>query len=118
MDNDIESAYDKCVAKGNVIAKDEVDLNKAKSLLDSAKNDLIISQELEKIKVETSSHLFKTYYDILRELADSFILFDKITVSSHFCLFAYLVMRHPELELDWNRLDTLRQLSNRISIQY
>lgn len=111
---DAERTYDRCVAEGNVIEKEEIDLNLAKSILDSTFSELKLIEQIKKLSGNVSSHLFKTYYDILRELAQALLHFDKVEVKNHICLFSYLVVKHPDLEFDWQRLDEIRRLRNRI----
>ena len=111
---DVNTIYDRCLAEGNIIVKENIDINKAKSILTSIENELNIAKEIRKLKINTESHLFKTFYDILRELIDAFIIFDKIKILNHICLFNYIVISHPELEFDWEILDGIRKLRNKI----
>ncbi len=114
MKEDIENIYDTCVIDGKIVITDEIDLGKAKSLFESAANELRIAKKIEKLDENVESHLFKTYYDAFRQLANAFIIFDKTDISSHPCLFSYIIVRHPELEFDWGLLDGIMQIRNRI----
>ncbi len=114
MEKTIEDAYDFCIAEGKIIAKDEVDINKAISLFESAENEIRIAKKLESISENAESHLFKTYYDALRLFADALLVFDSTECLNHYCLFACIAVKHPELELDWETMESLRQMRNRI----
>lgn len=109
----VKEIYEKCIAEGKIVVKEEIDINKVRSLFESAINELKIAKKIETLE-SAESHLFKTYYDAFRELVDAFILFDKIEVSNHMCLFSYMIVKHPELELDWTTLNGMRQMRNRI----
>ena len=113
-EKEMQEIYDSCISEGRIVAKEEVDINKAKSLFESAVNEFEIAKKIEKLGENVESHLFKTYYDVFRELVDAFVIFDRIEISSHMCLFSYLIIKHPELELDWKILNSMRQLRNRI----
>ena len=47
------------------------------------------------------------------EVISAFLLFDKIKIDNHQCLNAYLCLKHPELEIDWEIMETFRILRNR-----
>ena len=111
---DVERTYDRCLAEGSIVIKEDVDLNKAKSILLSVENEILVAKGIKKLEINTETHLFKTYYDVLRELISAFLIFDKAEISNHICLFSYIVVKHPEIELDWETLDDMRQLRNRI----
>jgi hypothetical protein len=55
------------------------------------------------------------YYDVLHQLAEVFIRFEKVKVRNHLCLFAYLVVKHPELELNWDFFEKVRTKRNGIN---
>ncbi|MBU0627551.1 MAG: hypothetical protein KKC75_00025 [Nanoarchaeota archaeon] len=48
-------------------------------------------------------------------MIEAFLLFDKISEENHQCNNAYLCLKHPELELDWNFLETVRLKRNAIN---
>ena len=61
--------------------------------------------------------IFKLHYDVLHQLAEAFLLFSRMKIKTHECLFAYLCEKHPELEFDWNFLEDVRKKRNR-SVYY
>ena len=48
-------------------------------------------------------------------LTESYLLFDKIDIPNHECLFACLCVKHPELDFDWNFLDSIRRKRNGVN---
>ncbi len=59
--------------------------------------------------------VFRDYYEALRGLIEAYILFDGIVADNHQCKNAYVCFRHPELELDWAFLETIRLKRNAIN---
>ena len=59
--------------------------------------------------------MYKLYYDVLHELAESLLRFDRIKIDNHQCLFAYLCEKHPELEFNWDFFEKIRTKRNGIN---
>ena len=59
--------------------------------------------------------VFRDYYESLRGFIEAFLLFDKISAENHQCKNAYICNKHPELELDWEFLETARLKRNAIN---
>lgn len=110
---ELDKIYDQCMADGIIRKKEEIDIELAKTLLDSAKKELELSKKIEKI-AKYYSVFFKGKYDILRELITAYLLFDKVKIDNHQCVNAYLCTKHPELEVDWKILEILRIIRNGI----
>ncbi|MBR9683309.1 hypothetical protein GOV03_02100 [Candidatus Woesearchaeota archaeon] len=109
------SIYFLCKEKGSFISLTKIDYEQIQSMVEIALIDLASVQEWENKAVKGSGQwnaLYKLYYDVLHQLAEVFIHFDKIKVKSHECLFAYLCEKHPELELDWNFFEKIRTKRN------
>lgn len=85
-----------------------------KAMLALAEEDLASISDLK--AKERWNTLSKLSYDVLHTLAEALVLNDKIKCANHQCLFAYLCVKHPELELDWNFFERLRTKRN--GIQY
>lgn len=108
----LEEAYSSCHEKGYLIPKDKTDVKMIKTILkiadetlDSARDDLVKKR---------FNSAYKNYYDVLHELVEAFLSFDRIKSSNHQCLFAYLCMKHPELELSWDFFEKFRTKRNGI----
>ncbi|MEK6938553.1 MAG: hypothetical protein AABX04_05900 [Nanoarchaeota archaeon] len=56
--------------------------------------------------------MYKLYYDVIHQLTEALLLFDKVKSYNHQCLFSYLCVKHPELELDWNFFEKIRTKRN------
>jgi len=96
----VKEVFDKCLLDNLIKSKTDIDTDKIQSIfkiveeyIESGKDDLT---------KERWNSAYCSYYDVLRELTEAFLLFDKIKILNHQCLFAYLCTKHPELELDWN----------------
>ena len=57
--------------------------------------------------------IYTLYYDVLRALGEAFLIFDGVKINNHQGCFAYLCVKFPELELDWNFFEKIRSTRNR-----
>ena len=95
----LEETYDKCITEANLIPQDKVDIRKIKSMVLIALDDMESAKSLILSKSPKYSSVFKLYYDSLHQLVEALLLFDKVKSYNHLCLFSYLCVKHPELEL-------------------
>ncbi|MBC8501065.1 MAG: hypothetical protein H8D38_04865 [DPANN group archaeon] len=109
-----EQAYDKCIINGNITPRDRIDIEKIESTLEIAKDDFSFANEIKK-KNKGYNALYNMYYNIIHLLVEAILRFDQIKVNNHQCLFAYLCVKHPELELDWNFFEKIRTKRNGIN---
>jgi len=110
----IEETHNKCMADGNIILQDKIDINKIKSMINIANDDLESAKSLlENTELKYGS-IYKLYYAVIHQLTEAILLFDKIKSYNHQCLFAYLCTKHPELDLDWNFFEKIRTKRNGI----
>lgn len=117
IDN-LEKTYDKCLAAGRIKEKNEIDLELIKSLKNVSERGLeFIKEKSKNIKKNSTdwTFVFRDYYESLRSLIESFLLFDKISADNHQCKNAYLCLKYPDLELDWTFLETIRLKRNAIN---
>jgi len=116
----LEERYDGCLADGKIqFSEGCVDVYLAKSLLETAKEEYSQELELEKTHEKTATNysvMFNTRYEILRKCIHALALFDKLKPSDHQCMMVHLCIKHPEYELDWRTLETMRLLRN--GVQY
>lgn len=108
----IEETYDKCTREGNIILQDRIDINKIKSMINIANDDLESVKSLLKNKELKYGSIYKLYYAVIHQLTEALLLFDKIKSYNHQCLFSYLCTKHPELDLDWNFFEKIRTKRN------
>jgi hypothetical protein len=59
--------------------------------------------------------VFRDYYEAIRNLIEALLLFDKMEADNHQCKSAYLCSKHPELDVDWQFLETIRLKRNAIN---
>lgn len=117
IDN-LEQTYDKCIAAGNIKEKQAVDIELIRSLRQVALAGLsFIKAKSKDIKKDSTdwTFVFRDYYESLRGLIEAFLLFDKIEADSHQCKNSYICFKYPELEMDWNFLETARLKRNAIN---
>jgi len=108
-----EETYRWCISEGNLLPLNEIDLEKIKATLNIAAEDLESAKD-DLIKKRWNS-AYKSYYDVLHELVEAFLCFDKIKSRNHQCLFTYLCTKHPELEFNWEFFEKVRTKRNGIN---
>ncbi|MFC1691768.1 hypothetical protein ACFL0W_06330 [Nanoarchaeota archaeon] len=116
--DDLDNTYNKCSASGNIKEKNIVDIELIKSLKFVAEKGLLFIKDKSKnIKKDSTdwTFVFRDHYESLRSLIEAFLLFDKIAAESHQCKNAYICFKHPELELNWDFLETIRLKRNAIN---
>src|SRR3989344_6369220 len=104
----LDQTYDQCISGGNIILQDFIDDNRINSMIKIATDDLESAKSLIKNKDPRWGSIYKLYYDVIHQLAEALLLLDKVKSQNHQCLFSYLCIKHPELELDWNFFEKIR----------
>lgn len=105
--------YARCNAEGNIRPLEIIDIDKIKANLMIAEEDLESAKDTLSKKRWNSA--YKMYYDVLHELVGAYLAFDKVKSSNHQCLFSYLCVKHPELELNWDFFEKMRTKRNGIN---
>ncbi|MBU1198857.1 MAG: hypothetical protein KKF46_02340 [Nanoarchaeota archaeon] len=114
----LNKTYDVCLANGRFKEKNTIDLELIKSLKEVAEKGLeFIKQKSSDIKRNSTdwTFVFRDYYESLRGLIEAVLLFDRTEADSHQCKNAYICTKHPEMELDWDFLETIRLKRNAIN---
>lgn len=101
-----DEIYKRCISEGNIKQQEDKDLGKIKANLRIAEEDLESGKDILLKKRWNSA--YKIYYDVLHGLVEAYLCFDKVKSMNHQCLFAYLCVKHPELELDWNFFEKIK----------
>lgn len=57
--------------------------------------------------------IFNIHYDVMRELCDQLMRFKKQKISNHQGLFAFVMLRFSDLELDWDFFERIRNIRNK-----
>ncbi|MGV8087334.1 MAG: hypothetical protein ACP5N1_06915 [Candidatus Woesearchaeota archaeon] len=74
----LKELYDKCSREGNIILQDKVDINRIKSMLQIANDDLESAKSLLKEKQPRYGSIYKLHYAAIHQLTESLLLFDKV----------------------------------------
>jgi len=110
----LDEVYNQCVAEGNLQEPEDVDIEKAKSLLDNAELDLKSVKDTSSIleKNRNFGKIWSDRYEIIRQLVQGILILDKINSNNHQCLYAHICVKHPDWEIDWETIETMRLLRN------
>ena len=112
--DDLDETYKLCVSSGYIKEK-VIDIELIKSLKFVAEKGLeFIKSKTKDIPKESTdwTFVFRDYYESLRGLIEAYLLFDGIEADKHQCKNAYLCFKHKDLELDWEFLETVRNMRN------
>src|SRR3989338_1412287 len=113
----LDKTYKVCMSTGSIREK-SVDVELIKSLKIVAEKGLeFINRKSKDIPKDSTdwTFVFRDYYESLRALIEAYLLFDGIEAENHQCKNAYICFKHPELELDWEFLETIRLKRNAIN---
>ena len=115
--DDLDKTYKLCLSTGNIKEK-AVDIELIKSLKIVAEKGLeFIKNKSNNISKDSTdcTFVFRDYYESLRGFIEAYLLFDGIAADNQQCKNAYLCFKHPELDLDWIFLETIRLKRNAIN---
>ena len=115
--DDLDKTYKLCTSTGSIKEK-SVDIELIKSLKMVAERGLeFINRRSKDIPTDSTdwTFVFRDHYESLRGLIEAYLLLDGIEADNHQCKNAYLCFKHPELELDWEFLETIRLKRNAIN---
>lgn len=113
----LDTTYRLCMSAGRIKEKAR-DAELIKSLKIVAEKGLeFINNRAKDIQKDSTdwTFVFRDHYESLRGLIEAYLLFDGIEAENHQCKNAYLCFKHPELELDWEFLETIRLKRNAIN---
>ncbi len=94
-----------------------LDKDEVKKVLTMAMEDYQFGKELRKLKSPSWRVIFNIHYDVVRELCDQLMRFEKQKTSNHQALFAFTISYFEELELDWKFLENIRTIRNKNKYQ-
>lgn len=117
MIGNLEKTYSLCMSTGSIKEKN-VDIELIRSLKLVAEKGLEFidcnSKDISKDSTDWT-FVFRDYYESLRALIEGYLLFGGIETENHQCKNACICFRHPELDLDWEFLETIRLKRNAIN---
>lgn len=106
-----EKVYDELVTKG-LYEEAHLDKDEVKKVVAMALEDYEFGKSLRTAKKPSWRVIFNIHYDVLRELCDQLMRFERQKTSNHQGLFAFIILHFPELELDWKFLESIRIVRN------
>jgi hypothetical protein len=115
--DDLDKTYNLCMSTGKFKEKTP-DTELIRSLKTVAEKGLEFIKNKSKDIPEDSTDwtfVFRDYYESLRGLVEAYLLFEGIEADNHQCKNAHICFKHPELELDWEFLETIRLKRNAIN---
>ncbi len=115
--DDLDQTYKLCMNTEKFKEK-IIDIELIKSLkLVAEKGLAFINSTSKDIPQESTdwTFVFRDHYESLRGMIEAYLLFDGIEADNHQCKNAYICFKHPELELDWDFLETIRLKRNAIN---
>lgn len=115
---DENEAHLACSKDGMLLPRAEINTDKISTMLELSQSDIEAANMLLKANQGGNFHwntIYKLYYDALHSLVEAFLIFDKIKSRNHQCLFAYLCVKHSELDFSWNFFEKARTKRNGIS---
>lgn len=113
-----EQVYESCLAEGGINEIRETNKDKVKSLIENAQVILNSAQIVIKSINEQAKEwmsVYTSYYEALRIYTEALLIFDRVDIPNHQCLFAYLCVKHSNLELDWNFFERVRTKRNGVN---
>ena len=116
IDN-LDKTYKLCMSTGSIKEK-SCDIELIKSIKNVAEKSIeFINNAAKDIPKDSTdwTFVFRDHYESLRGLIEAYLLFEGIGAENHQCKNAYLCFKHPELELDWEFLETARLKRNAIN---
>lgn len=106
-----EEVYDNLITQGfyEEAGFDKDEILKIKTL---TLEDYEFGKTLRKLPSPNWRVIFNIHYDVVRELCDVLMRFVKQKTSNHQGVFAFVVVKFPELDFDWNFFETIRNVRN------
>ena len=111
---DLDTVYNQCVVQGSLQEPEEIDFERAKSLLDIVGQDIDTLKEIMPLmeKKNNYSIIWSNKYEIIRKLVQGILILEKIRSVNYQCLYAYICKKHKEWDIDWKTIETMRLLRN------
>lgn len=106
-----EEVYDLSLTDG-LYEEAGLDKEEISKVLKLTTEDYEFGKGLRKIDNPNWRVIFNINYDVLRELCDQLMRFHRQKISNHQGLFAFIILKFPELELDWNFFEAMRNMRN------
>ena len=106
-----KEVYDELMTEG-LYEEANLDKDEIAKVLKLSVEDYEFGKNLRKISNVNWRIIFNINYDVLRELCDQLMRFERQKISNHQGLFAFIILKFPELELDWGFFEMMRNIRN------
>ena len=109
--NNLEEVYDLNITEGNIKFLEHINKAKINLLIADAGNGINSAKNLIHSSSKNSKdwvNVFTFYYDSLHNYSEALLCFKQIECLNSQALFAVLCLKFPNLELDWNFLERMR----------
>ncbi len=106
-----EEVYDELMAEG-AYEEANLDREEVRKVVKLTIEDYEFGKSLRKLSNPNWRVIFNINYDVLRELCDQLMRFKKQKARNHQGLFAFILLKFPELELDWIFFEAIRTARN------
>ncbi len=115
--DDLDKTYKLCISTGKFKEKTpDTELIRSLKIVAEKGLEFIKNKSKDIPKDSTDwTFVFRDYYESLRGLIEAYLLFEGIEADNHQCKNAHICFKHPELELDWKFLETIRLKRNAIN---
>jgi hypothetical protein len=116
MIKSLDAVYRECIVEGIIQYSKEAGFGKAKTLLEIAEKDIETLRSIEPIFEEKQnfSLAWSSRYEVIRQLVDAILLLEKVKSENHQCLFAHACMKHRDWGIEWDSIETMRLLRNKV----
>ena len=111
----VEEAYEWCKETGCINKTINVNHELIRTMLKNANTNISAAELIARSINENDPrwmNVYTNYYEAIKIMVKAHIMFDKINISNHVCLFAYICKEHPELNLDWKFFEKIRNKRN------
>jgi hypothetical protein len=107
-----EQVYDELITQG-MYEEANLDKDEIKKVLKLTMEDYEYGKKLRQGKDANWRVIFNIHYDAIRELCDQMMRLKRQKISNHQGLFAFIILNYPELDLDWNFFEQIRNTRNK-----
>jgi len=107
----LEQVYDECLADGMFIEIGKLNQQKLRDMIENAEINIESAETLKKAIGKQDRKwmsVYIHYYESLRIYAEVLIQTSGKKISNHKCIFAFLCVKYPDLEFDWNFFEKIR----------
>ena len=111
-----KEVYEDMVTQG-LYEEANLDRNEVEKVKKLCVEDYEFGKRLRKMENPNWRVIFNIHYDVLRELCDQLMRFKRQKISNHQGLFAFIILNYPELDLDWNFFEIIRNMRNQNKYQ-